>query len=80
MRKPVVKKSLPYIIKSHTYMVIVIIGTWIFARYVVNYYNPGAFPNVGLLRIMLDFWKEIAALGFGMSAFTTLVELFRKRQ
>lgn len=78
-RKAEVKKSLPYIVKSHTYMVFVVMITWAFARYVVNYYNPGAWPNVGVIRMAFDFWKEIAALGFGISALTTIFELFRKR-
>jgi len=60
-------------------MVIVIFATWMFARFVVNYYNPGAWPNVGVIRICIDFWKEISAAGLGISLLTTLIELFRKR-
>jgi len=79
-RKPEVKKSRPFIFKVWGYMFATWFICWNFAKFVVNYYNPGAWPNVGAIRIGFDFWEILSGIGLGSLIIPAVLEIFRKRK
>ena len=78
-RRPEVRKSKHFIFKVWGYMFFTAVVTWSFSRYIVNYYNPDAYPNVSMVKIVIDFWKELGAAGIIGLLTPAILEIFRRR-